>query len=193
MGDETEEAFRQSTIKFGNLLEENKIPNFNYKVDGLNNTSHSTTPMEGIFKGLIFINDFRNLPYKKYKPVLDSNNSERFVEYVKGYFREQSIKTGILLPSVGELNLMAYNVFYANRKKEAIQLLEWAISLYPDDANLYDSMGEMQESAGDIEKAKYYYNQGLSTIKSQKNKLSKNTYTSKIKWFSKRLDNIEKR
>lgn len=54
-------------------------------------------------------------------------------------------------------------------------------------------MGEMQEDAGNIEKAKYYYNQGLSIIESQKDKLSDNTYTSKIKWFNKRLDKIQKK
>lgn len=190
-GDEMEEKFKQSTIRFGNLLEESKTPNFNFKVDALNNTSHSTTPMEGIFKGLIFINNFMNLPYVKYKPVLDSSNSGSFIEYVKDYFKQQSLKTGASLPSVGELNVMAFNVFYANRKKEAIQLLEWAISLYPKDANLYDSMGEIQESAGNTERAKYYYNQGLSIIKSEKDQLSDSTYTSKIKWFNKRLDKLQ--
>jgi tetratricopeptide (TPR) repeat protein len=134
-----------------------------------------------------------NLPYEKYKRVLVNDSSGSFVEYVKDYFKQQSLRTGAPLPSIGELNIIAYNVFYANRKKEAIQLLEWAISLYPHDANLYDSMGEIQESAGNTEKAKYYYNQGLSTIKSQKDKLSDNTYTSKIKWFNKRLDEIQKR
>lgn len=191
--DETEEKFKKSTIKFGNLLKENKTSNFNYKVDQLNNNSHSTTPMEGIFKGLIFINDFMNLPYEKYKPFLDDNSSGSLIDYVQKYFEEQSIKTRATLPSIGELNTIAYNVFYANRKKEATQILEWGILRYPDDSNLYDSMGEIQENAGDIEKAKYYYNQGLSIIKSQKDKLSDKTYSSKINWFNKRLDKIQKK
>lgn len=190
--DETEEKFKQSTIKFDNLLKENKIPNFNYKVDGLNNPSHSTTPMEGIFKGLTFINDFMNLPYEKYKPFFGDKSAGSFIAYLKKYFQTQSIKTGVPLPSIGELNTIAYNAFYADRKKEAIQILEWAISLYPDDANLYDSMGEIQEGAGSIEKAKHFYQQGLSIIELQKNELPESSYKSKITGFKKRLDKIEK-
>ncbi len=191
--DETEEKFKKSTIKFGNLLKENKIPNFNYKVDGLNNNSHSTTPMEGMFKGLVFLNDLMNLPYEKYKRFLSDSSSGSLIEYVKKYFETQSKKTTVPLPTIGELNLMAYNVFYANRKKEAIQILEWAISLYPGAANLYDSMGEMQEEAGNAEKAKYYYALGLSVIESQKDQFSENTYKSKIDWFNKRLEKSQKK
>lgn len=190
--DETEEKFKKSTIKFGNLLMESKILNFNCKVAELNNPSHSTTPMEGIFKGLIFINDFMNLPYERYKRFFKDNSTGSFIGYVKKYFNTQSVITGVSLPSIGELNTIAYNAFYAGRKKDAIQILEWATSLYPDDANLYDSMGEIQESTGDIEKAKYYYYQGLSVIELQKNELSESSYKSKIGWFKQRLNKIEK-
>lgn len=191
-GDQMEEEFKQSTIKFGKLLEESKIPNFYFKVDALNNTSHSTTPMEGIFKGLLFVNGFMNLPYQKYKPFL-KDTTVSFIEYVKKYFQTQSIITGTSLPSIGELNTIAYNAFFAGRKKDAIEILEWAILLYPDDANLYDSMGEIQQDAGNIEKAKYYYQKGLSVIESQKNELSESTYNSKVKWFKQRMDKIEKK
>jgi len=191
--DETEEKFKTSTIKFGNLLKENKNSNFKYKMDQLNNNNHSTTPMEGIFKGLIFVNDFMNLPYEKYKPILVSDSSENLIEYVQKYFKDQSKKTGAILPCVDELNTIAYNAFYADKKKEAIQVLEWAIKLFPDDANLYDSIGEMQESIGNTEKAKDYFNKGLSIIKSQKDELPEETFISKINWFNQRLDNIQKK
>lgn len=190
--DEMEEKFRKGTIKFGKLLKKDKILHFFYKVEALNNQSHSTTPMEGIFKGLIFINDFMNLPYEKYKKVFSDTSKGIFIDYVKEYFNNQSLKTG-LLPSVGELNLIAFNTFYAHKINEAIQVLDWAISLYPNDANLYDSMGDIQEAAGNKEKAKYYYQKGLSVIEFQKSELSESTYKSKIRWFKKRLDNIDKR
>jgi predicted alpha/beta superfamily hydrolase len=192
-GDETEEKFKKSTIKFGDLLKESKIQILNYKVDRLNNNDHSTTPMEGIFKGLVFINDHMNLPYEKYKVFLNTNSPGSFIEYLKKYFGIQSIKAGIPLPSIGELNTIAYNSFYADRKKEAIQILEWAISLYSDDANLYDSMGEIQEAAGNFEKAKYYYQQGLSVTELQKDELPESSYKSKVTWFKKRLDKIAKK
>ncbi|MGJ7033128.1 alpha/beta hydrolase-fold protein [Niabella hirudinis] len=192
-GDETEEKFKKSTIKMGELLKQQRIPNFNYKVDGLNNNSHSTTPMEGVFKGLVFINDFMNLPYEKYQPFLKADSSGDLVAYVKAYFEQQKLKTKAPLPGIGELNTIAYNIFSAGKKEEAIRLLEWAVLLYPDNANLYDSMGEMLESTGDLKKAADCYNRGLSIIKAQKDRLSEQTYTSKINWFHKRLAEIHKR
>ena len=191
--DETEDKFMPSTTRFGDLLDQSNIQNLNYKVDALNNASHSTTPMEGIFKGLVFINDFMNLPYTTYKPLLQNDSSGKFVEYVRDYFKQQHAKTGAPLPSIGELNLIAYNAFYAKQKEEAIRLLEWGVSLYPNDANLYDSIGEMEEDVGDIARAQLYYTQGLSIVKSQKDKLPDSTFASKVNWFNKRLDNIQKK
>lgn len=191
--DKTEENFRKSTIKFGEFLKKNKALSLFYKIDPLDNTSHSTTPMEGIFKGLIFINDFMNLPYEKYEPILSDTSKKSFIDYIKQYFKTKSLQTGLSLPSANELNLIAYNAFYPGKKNEAIQVLEWAISLYPDDSNLYDSMGEIQQKTGNIEKAKYYYQKGLSVIEFQKTKLSENTYRSEINWFQKRLKELGKK
>ncbi|MBL7734687.1 MAG: hypothetical protein JNL51_04460 [Chitinophagaceae bacterium] len=191
--DETEENFRKSTISFGELLKKSKTPKVAYKIESLNNTSHSTTPMEGIFKGLAFINDFMNLPYEKYKPFFSDTSKRGFIDYVKQYFNAKSLQTGLLLPSIGELNIIAYNAFYAGKKDKAIQVLEWAISLYPDDSNLYDSMGEIQEETGNIESAKYYYQKGLSLIESQKSELSETIYKSKINSFKKRQNSLDKK
>lgn len=192
-GDETEENFRKSTIKFGKLLEVSKVPNLNYLVDRLNNNSHSTTPMEGIFKGLVYINNFMTLPYEKYKPLLDSSSKVSFIDYIRNYFENSGARVGMQLPSIGELNTIAYNAFNARRIKDAIQVLEWGISLYPNDSNLFDSMGEMQENAGDTEKAKYYYQKGLSVVESQRNELQESSYNPKLNWFKERLNNIEKK
>lgn len=149
--------------------------------------------MEGIFKGLAFINDFMNLPYEKYKPFFSDTSKRGFIDYVKQYFNAKSLQTGLLLPSIGELNIIAYNAFYAGKKDKAIQVLEWAISLYPDDSNLYDSMGEIQEETGNIESAKYYYQKGLSLIESQKSELSETIYKSKINSFKKRQNSLDKK
>jgi predicted alpha/beta superfamily hydrolase len=187
--DELEEKFKPSTVKFNELLVSNKIPGFYYKVENIDNNSHSTTPMEGIFKGLIFINGFLNLPYDKYKVALNSN-TEKYIGFLKEYFAAQSKITGTTLPSIGELNTIAYNTFYAGKKGEAIQILEWAISLYPNDTNLFDSMGEIQESAGNKEQAASFYSKGLALTEEQKNELSENIYNDRVKAFNKRLSHL---
>lgn len=187
--DELEEKFKPATVKFNELLTSGKIPGFYYRVENLDNNSHSTTPLEGFFKGLIFINDFLNLPYDKYK-VFFSNNTEKYIDFLKGYFATQSKLTGTALPSIGEFNTIAYNTFYAGKKREAIQVLEWAISLYPNDANLFDSMGEIQEEVGNKEQAKYFYSRGLTLTEEQKNELSESTYNDRVKALNKRLSHL---
>ncbi|MBL0146068.1 MAG: alpha/beta hydrolase [Chitinophagaceae bacterium] len=55
-GDKLEDRFKPSSIKFSNLLSKTNTPNFHYKVQNIDNNSHSTTPLEGFFKGLVFVN-----------------------------------------------------------------------------------------------------------------------------------------
>jgi predicted alpha/beta superfamily hydrolase len=190
--DELEERFKPSTVKFNELLVSGKIPGFYYKIDKLDNNSHSTTPLEGIFKGLVFVNDLMNLPYDKYKVVL-SSTPEKYIGYLKEYFTTQSKMTGTLLPSIGESNRIAYNTFYTGKKKEAIQILEWALSLYPDDTNLFDSMGEIQESAGNKELAESFYSKGLALTEAQKKEVSEGTYNARVKGFNDRLSHLIKK
>jgi predicted alpha/beta superfamily hydrolase len=188
--DELEEKFKPSTVKLHELLASAKIPGFYYKVENLdNNNSHSTTPLEGFFKGLVFINDLLNLPYDKYKAFFN-NNTDKYIGFLKEYFTTQSKLTGTTLPSIGEFNLIAYNTFYAGKKSEALQILEWAISVYPNDANLFDSMGEIQESAGNKERAKHFYSKGLALTEEQKNELPESIYTDRVKAFNKRLSHL---
>jgi len=51
--------------------------------------------------------------------------------------------------------------YYAGKNNEAIQIFEWALSIYPGNLNLYDSMGEMQENTGSKNLALGYYIKGI--------------------------------
>ncbi|MBL0146067.1 MAG: hypothetical protein IPP48_10105 [Chitinophagaceae bacterium] len=65
--------------------------------------------------------------------------------------------------------------------------MDWAISMYPDDSNLFDSMGEFQNSIGNKEQANKYYEQGLKIIEAQKTLLQENIYQDKTNWFKSKI------
>lgn len=188
--DEIEEKFKPSTIKLQRGLSSLSTHFFLSKVENLNNDSHSTTPMEGIFKGLIFINNSLTIPRDVEMSSL-MDKSKNYIDFIKTYFKRRTEETGIILPTIADINRLAYNCFYYERKKDAIDLIEWAIQLYPDDANLFDSLGEFQQDVGNIEKAKYYYSAGLKIIENQKPLMEKKLYQGKIDWFTKRIKDIQ--
>jgi tetratricopeptide (TPR) repeat protein len=59
------------------------------------------------------------------------------------------------------LNSIAYTLAYSGKVDEAIKLLQIAIDLYPKEANLYDSTGELYLVKNDKEKSIEYYRKAL--------------------------------
>ncbi|MBD3401278.1 hypothetical protein GF420_00150 [candidate division GN15 bacterium] len=59
------------------------------------------------------------------------------------------------------LNMYAYGMKNAGATKQGLHLLEIAVALHPDVANLYDSIGEFHLALGDREQSKEYYRKAL--------------------------------
>ncbi|MEP7144926.1 MAG: hypothetical protein ABI707_18725 [Ferruginibacter sp.] len=188
-GDTYEERFKPATKKMDSLLIKKNIPGLRWQVNSLDNESHGTTATEGIFKGLIALNRQFTLPYEQFG-VLINDTTKPFIESVKEYYRSLSNRAGIQLPLVNDINGMGYNCFYSNKKAEAIKVFEWALSLFTDDYNLYDSMGEMQQSTGNKKEALYYYSKGRAVVEQQKSKLPAKTYQGLVKGFKNRIQSV---
>ncbi len=94
------------------------------------------------------------------------------------------------MPTEGDINHIAYNLYYSQQIDRAIQVIEWALEMYPDDVNLYDSMGEFQQSNKNNEQAKAFYQKGLAVIDRQKSQLDSAAYTSLKSGFEKRLQKL---
>jgi predicted alpha/beta superfamily hydrolase len=191
-GDKLEERFRPSTMKMESLLKKKKLVGLRWTVKSLDNDSHGTTPMEGIFKGLLqfsrelTVDDAQAKTFAKDKKVSYPDN-------LKAYYKRQSELSGIQLPTIGDVNRLAYNCFYSKNYDDAIKIMKWAISLYPDDSNLYDSMGEFQINAQNHKEATVYYVEGLKIIEQQKPRLTPTIYQDKVKWFSEQIKNAERK
>ncbi|MBT8219011.1 MAG: hypothetical protein KJP00_04270 [Bacteroidia bacterium] len=62
----------------------------------------------------------------------------------------------------GEFNTAGYNVLNSGDAKTAIEIFGFVVRLFPDSANAWDSFAEAHWKAGEIEKAKEYYNKAIS-------------------------------
>lgn len=65
--------------------------------------------------------------------------------------------------SAGGLNSIAYQLAGAGMVDEAMAILQTAIEIYPQEANLYDSLGEFQLKKGEKAKALASYQKALAT------------------------------
>lgn len=188
-GDTYEERFKPGTKKIDSLLHKKNIPGLRWLVKNLDNDDHGTTAAEGIFKGLIELYRQFTLPYTQFTTLLKDTTSP-FINRIKQYYKTQSDWAGITLPMVNDANGMAYNCLYSDKPKEAVAILHWALSLYPENINLYDSMGEIQQTTGNNKEALEYYSKGLAIVERQKSRLENNTYQGLIKGFKERIRSV---
>jgi len=189
-GDNYEEKFKPATKKMDSLLQKKNIAGLRWQVKSLDNDSHGTTALEGIFKGLVALNRQFTLSDDQIEAFYN-DKSKPFIEHVKDYYKSVSDWAGLQLPGVDIINNMGYNCFYSDRLKEAIEVFQWGLSVYPDDINLYDSMGEIQQNTGDKKSALAFYLKGLAVVKKQQSKFDNITYKNLISGFEGRIKSLD--
>ena len=59
------------------------------------------------------------------------------------------------------LNQLGYDLLYEKNYAEAIKIFELNTTLYPEEANVYDSLAEAYYKKGDLKQAKKYYQKAL--------------------------------
>jgi len=189
-GDKLEERFKPGTMLMQRILQRKNMAGLRWRVQSLDNDSHGTTPLEGIFKALIVFNKDLTTTDEQTDIFLKDKRTS-YIDALQAYYKKQAITTGLQLPTIGDINRLAYNCFYAENKAEAIKIMQWGISLYPDDSNLFDSMGEFQQDAGNMKEARSCYSEGLTITEKQQPLLLPAAYQSKINWFKERMKTIE--
>jgi len=190
-GDATEERFRPSAKKMENLLIKKNIEGLRWEFKSMDNNSHATTALEGIFKGLVALNKQLNLSNEKIETFINDKRKP-FIENVKDHYKATSEWAGIKLPIVNEINGAAYGLFYSKRNKEAIDIMAWGLSYYPHNINLYDSMAEIQNEMGDKQASLKYYTAGLNEVKNQKQTLDPKRYETLIAGYERHIQEVSK-
>lgn len=188
-GDRTEDLFRPATQKLEKILQQKNIPGLRWQVKSLDNDSHGATAIEGIFKGWMAFN--KDLAVSN-DVIMEQQAKAPVTDYLKEQYKILSDKTGIKLPSIEDFNIIAYNRLYTNKQQEAIAIGKWALSMYPDDSNLYDSVGEFEQEVKNFAEARRYYSEGLQVVEKEKKRLSPEIYNKKTKSFKERLNSLPK-
>jgi predicted alpha/beta superfamily hydrolase len=107
------------------------------------------------------------------KKYLDDQyfNADHLIAYYSA-LREQKIVT--FTPD--QLNQTAYDFYFNNRLDDAIKILLWANRLFPENLNLYDSLGEMYQHKGNKSEAMKYYKLFKMKLEQSKESLSEDVY-----------------
>lgn len=90
-----------------------------------------------------------------------------------------------------QLNQIAYDFSFNGKTKEAIKILLWANTLFPENLNLYDSLGEMYENSDSSSKAMSYYTQFREKLEQQKKVLTTDEYNKLKKGNQERIQHLE--
>ena len=174
----------------GQLLQRKNIEGFEWHVDSLASTSHAFTPIDGIYRGIIAFNKSITVSDEQLESFYKASPTTA-IDQLKAYYQQRSNQVGMPLPTLEDITHIAYNLYYADKLKDAVTTLEWALSLYPDDSNLYDSLGEMHQALKNPQEALRYYSKGLALIDQQQAQLQSSIYQNKVKWFTERINKIK--
>lgn len=142
------------------------------------------------YKGLVVFKGQLTLTDDQIDAFL-TDTDKPFIENVKEHYNWASAWEGVKLPLVDELIHHGNNLFYAKRYQEAIDLFTWALSVYPRNLNLYDSMGEIQQGAGNKQTALKYYLAGLDEVENQQRILDNKEYDQLIAGFKRRIKALD--
>lgn len=188
-GDAYEDSFKIGIKKVDSILQVKAFPGFRWKYKDFDNDSHGTTAMEGMFKGLIDV--FRQFSLSdKQINAFYADDKKPFIDQVKDVYQAASDWSGLRLPVVDDLNTMGYNCYYANKKQEAVEVFQWGLTLYPENINLYDSIGEVLQLSGNKEEALKYYRKGITVIEKRKGTLETKKYNKLISGFEERIKSL---
>lgn len=147
---------------FTTVIDTQQLP-INYSFQDYPTTSHWEVPTNSLPDGLKYIFKDFNLP----DSIIQLGAKE-----IKQYYEKVSTDYGYAVkPLVGYINYLGYNLLQQNKLEAAIAMFTLNVHFYPDDANVYDSLGEAYLKKGAKELAKQNYEKAL--LLNPKNKSAK--------------------
>jgi uncharacterized protein len=132
------------------LLKEKSPEGLKWNYTYMEHDNHGTVPLKTIYNALEMMYEGWRLPQDLAKTGNLQSVKDHYNGLQKKYGYEISIPEGVL-------NNFAYQVMFEKRIKEALEIFEYNILLYPNSANVYDSYGEGLEADNQLLDAKKYY------------------------------------
>jgi predicted alpha/beta superfamily hydrolase len=173
-----EPDYFESINKLTSLLKEKSPERLKWDYVYMENDDHGTIPLKTIYNAFEMIYDGWRLP----AGLAATGN----LKTVKDHFKNLSEKYGyeIAIPE-GVLNNFAYQVMFAKRIKDALEIFEYNILLYPNSPNVYDSFGEGLEADNQLQEARKYYELAYEKGKAVQDP--------NLPFYKQHLDNIRKK
>lgn len=186
-----ENKFRKSAQKLDHIIKYHNPKNLNYTFRIFEGENHSTTPIYTISNAFKEVAKIWTISEENKQKFLE-NESKLFVEDLKNFYAELSVWANYeVRPGVDEVNGYGYFCLNAEKTEEALKVFDWALELYPNDANLYDSKAEALEKSNQLKEAKLYYKKALDVLEKTKNQYDPENYDYYKSMFSEHLENLK--
>ncbi len=146
IGDEP--TYTNSLNRISDLLS-NNAENLNWKLSKREGENHGSVPLLSVYDGLEFI--YSDWP-------LNNDVALKGIDAIKEHYSNLIEKYGydIKIPEF-TLNVIGYQLLQEEEIEKAIEVFEHNVNLYPNSANVYDSLGDALERSGELTSAKNNY------------------------------------
>ena len=143
-----EPAYHESLNKFTSLLEDNtKTLRWDYQI--FNDEDHGSIPVISLLKGLKYI-------YSDFQLTLET--ATQGLDAILDHYSIVKSKYDYTVDiSEATFNIIGYRLLQNGEIDKAIEIFEYNVKLYPESANVYDSLAEALEQTGRTKEAAENY------------------------------------
>ena len=145
------------------ILQHSSPDGFSWEFLRTTGEDHGTTVLPSIDRGLRFIHADWNTSGLVREGTLDDLTAR---------FESLSTRLGFEIPPPEVMvNLLGYRLLQDGRTDEAVEAFEYNVALYPDSANVHDSLGEGLERRGSLPGALRSYRRAVSRAEASEDPL----------------------
>jgi predicted alpha/beta superfamily hydrolase len=150
-----------STRAYAELLRSEGPRGPRWSFEEMPEEDHGSIVHRGIYRGLEHV-------FAGWRPSAEVDTMAE----LEGAYRALAVRFRLPLKvPEAQLNLFAYRLLAGGRNEEAVAAFRRNIELYPDSANVYDSLGEALEKQGDVDEAIRNYDQAARTAATNRDPL----------------------
>ena len=167
---------QESTQQFQAILKKRKQDALRWQTKFIEDETHNASPLLGYYAAYKFL-------YAKWHSDSVNNLSDLENHYV-ALSKQYGYKINV---PEGEMNGLGYQLLFGGKVAESIIVFKKNIENFPDDPNVYDSMGDAYKIAGKLDLAKINYAKGCQLGKKQNN-VNASSYCNNLNEINKMLD-----
>ncbi|NQZ20595.1 MAG: hypothetical protein HRT53_00940 [Colwellia sp.] len=144
--------------EFVNMAKESKVKGLIFANKEFDDEDHGSTVLRSQYFGLKQVWDGWNMPRDTFSQGLSA---------VQAHYKKIAKKFGfdVQVPE-GIINNLGYNALGDEKLAKAIEVFAYNVKMYPNSANVYDSLADAQEASGALNKAYKNYAKALELAES---------------------------